>query len=458
MQRTPIVIIGAGMSGMLAALFIKSRDKNANILIVESANTPGGHYREVKLDGFGACDFAMRFIYETGLPALDAVIRNILPEHEWHIYPDNEKDIAGVYWQGALQTNSPYLDLRRLSKPLHQQCEQEILQATATPAANAADALRNRFGPITAGYLTQVLEKFYHILAPQLDASATLQPAMNRVILYDENVMRDKLTDDALRQRLAWPDQLTFPLKRIPSQSALYPKRFGMNRVIEAMQRQLTEQGVTLAFNTRITACETIANRITNLTLDNGTTITAPERVIASGGLQSAYKLLHPTHNAAPPPRSWMVYLRLSHAPRMGRLYHFYNFEESHSTFRVTNYANYCPAAATAEGYPICVELWSTDKSPMAAIERATRELGEMKLLPSGCRIVAQAAQSTQNLHALCTTVYMRDIRCMRAELVQKNIANLLTIGPFAEEGVMLLYEVWRDMYHKILQPSQGQP
>src|SRR5215510_4495880 len=124
----PVVITGGGMTGMLAALFIKKREPRADVIIVERSDQAGGSYRGFDLPGFGYCDRAMRLIYETGISELDAILHGILPENEWHVLPDNVKDIAGIYWRGELQTHSPYLDLRRLPQSVYRQCEREILQ------------------------------------------------------------------------------------------------------------------------------------------------------------------------------------------------------------------------------------------------------------------------------------------------------------------------------------------
>jgi protoporphyrinogen oxidase len=223
-----IVIIGAGMSGMLAARYIKAQQPQQSVILIDHARSPGGMYRGLDLPGFGYCDQAMRMLYETGIGHFDALMHDILPKEAWHLYPDNYKDIAGIYWQGALQSHSPYIDLRRLPADAYRRCEQALWQAITIehtdPPANAAVYCKRRFGDGIAPYLEAVLEKLYGMPADALDVVAASQPAMDRVVLYDEEAMRLHMQDERLRSILAWPDQLTLPVKRHPPQSALYQR------------------------------------------------------------------------------------------------------------------------------------------------------------------------------------------------------------------------------------------
>jgi protoporphyrinogen oxidase len=453
--RSNVVIVGAGMSGILGAFLIKKRHPLANVVVVERSGQAGGPFRGIDLPGFGYCDRAMRLIYETGISELDAILHGILPENEWHVMPDNVKDVAGIYWRGELQTHSSYLDLRRLPRSVYRQCEREILQCAGngkhvSPAANAALYLKRRFGPTTASFLASVLQKFYGLSASALHESATCQPAMNRVVLYDEDQMRLVLQDEKLRAVIAWPDQLTFPLKRQTPQSGLYPRRFGMTRVIDAAVTQLVQMGVHFLFNRRVASLEINGNNVCAVNLDDGTVIHAPALLINANGLHASLGMLQgpglsPSAEAAQP-RCWMVFLRTLERPSMGGLYYLWCFDETFHTFRVTNYANYCPDARTGEGYPLCVELWSADPRPQQAVARAIEELRRMNVIGQQ-PITAHAAVQGANLHALCTLDYIERLRAVREEVQQRSPSNMLTVGPFVQEGSMLLYDVARTMH-----------
>jgi hypothetical protein len=318
---------------------------------------------------------------------------------------------------------------------------------------DAANYLTHRFGPTAGACLTRVLEKFYGLPAAAMHESATCQPAMNRVVLYGEETLEPLLSNQKMRAVIAWPDQLTLPVKRDPPQSGFYPKRFGFNRVIDAAVHQLSTDGVRILFNRSVTSLERSGNHIISVTLDDGSTIQKPGLVVSANGLQASLALLRQPGEAPlrvpAPPRSWMVFLRINEPPQMGRLYHFWCFDEAFRTFRVTNYCGYCPDARTEAGYPLCVELWSSDEDAAQATRRAIQELRQMEVL-NGAEITAQAALPGANMHALRTLETVQQLRALRTEVKERSPANMITVGPFIEDEVMLLYEVWRKMYPMI--------
>jgi 2-polyprenyl-6-methoxyphenol hydroxylase-like FAD-dependent oxidoreductase len=454
-SQNPILIVGAGMSGLLAALLVKKRRPGADVIVVERAAAAGGDYQGLDLAGFGHCDRAMRVIYETGFPEFDSLLHGLLPENEWHILPGNRKDVVGLYWRGALQTNCQYIDLRRLPAAERDRCEREILERAARRrstaiAEDAASHLAARLGPLAGRHLGRALQKLYGASADALHASATFHPAMNRVLLYDEERMRPLLANEALRAVIAWPDQLTFPLSRQPAQAGLYPRRFGMSGVIAAAVAQLRDRGVRFLFNRRVVSMSLDGTAVRAATLDNGMVIDAPALVIGANGLHASLALLRgepgPPPTGPQPPRHWMVFFRTPVPPRMGHVYHFFCYDERYRTFRVTNYAGYCPAARTPAGYPVCVELWSEEPGATQAIARARHELLDMNVLDPGT-ITAEGAIPVPNVHALTSLEGVRRLRAVRQEVRERSPENMITVGPFMADGVMLLFEVWRQMY-----------
>lgn len=439
MAEPRILIAGAGMTGMMAALLLARRVDPARITLIESAAVSGGNYRSVSIGG-QRFDQGMRMLYETGDAELDALIHGLLPERDWHIYRGNEKDIAGIYWRGALQQHSPYIDLRRLPTPY------SLPERIGQSGPDAASQLAARFGPPVAALLGEVLHKLYGQPAEQLDAMALHQPAMNRVVLLDSDALQAQLHNEATRARVAWPDQLTMPPLRSFDQAALYPRRYGMDAVIDALQARLDALGVTLLFGRSVAALTQQAGRITRAMLDDGTPLDITQLYWTGSPYKLAALLGMEAAAPAAAPHAQLAYFRLRKPPAMGRLYHFYVFDEGFHSFRVTHYASYCPAV---EGYPLCVELWHMkDASPQTVLATAGQELVRMGIAEAG-HIEPLGVASTANLHAHCSLADMASLRQVRGQL-QAGVPNATWLGAFAREGQMLLYEVWRDMTAQI--------
>ena len=184
--------------------------------------------------------------------------------------------------------------------------------------------------------------------------------------------------------------------------------------------------------------------------LDDGTVIDEPTLLVSANGLHGSLSMLRqgtaPSSSDFVPPRCWQVYLRVTEKLNMDGLYHCWCFDEDYRTFRVTNYVSYCPNAETDAGYPVCAEVWSSDATPQQAIERAQRELRKMKIVNGEDGIVASAAIQAMNMHGLCTLEYVKKLRAMRQEIRERSPRNMLTAGPFIEDGVIQLYEVSRKM------------
>ena len=68
----------------------------------------------VSHDKAGVFDHGMHLIYTTTNELIDKYIFECFDEEEWNILEGNSKDIAGVYYNGYLNTQSPYLDLNFL--------------------------------------------------------------------------------------------------------------------------------------------------------------------------------------------------------------------------------------------------------------------------------------------------------------------------------------------------------
>jgi cation diffusion facilitator CzcD-associated flavoprotein CzcO len=111
-DSTKIVFVGGGLSSLIMAkVLIRKGIPARDITIVENSSELGGQYSSIRTDS-SVFDLGMHIYYETGIEEIDSCFIDIQPEN-WIYLADNKKDIAGIFWNGNLQINSPYPDLRK---------------------------------------------------------------------------------------------------------------------------------------------------------------------------------------------------------------------------------------------------------------------------------------------------------------------------------------------------------
>ena len=104
------IIVGSGISGLISGLLLS---KNGHkVTIIEREDRIGGLLKSYNYGDFGFFDYGMHNFLETGIPEIDQMILNLFPLNQWNILEGEKRDIAGVYHNGRLQFNSPYIDVR----------------------------------------------------------------------------------------------------------------------------------------------------------------------------------------------------------------------------------------------------------------------------------------------------------------------------------------------------------
>ena len=91
------------------------------ILIVEQESKIGGQFGSFDYGEYGLFDYGMHIYYESCVPEIDALFKDIFPSSDWNILEGNRKDIAGLFVNGRLQVDTPYIDLRGTKKEFHKQ-------------------------------------------------------------------------------------------------------------------------------------------------------------------------------------------------------------------------------------------------------------------------------------------------------------------------------------------------
>ena len=459
------VIIGAGLPALIVALKLKSLHPKRTLFIVEREQQIGGLYSSINYPPYGEFDFGMHVLYETGIAEIDKFIEGILPPDQWNYLEGNCKDIAGIFFNGRLQTYSPYVDLRTLPASFQQKAMSDFFLNLNSPQSadptNAMDHLRKRYGPtIALEVFSPILRKLYRESPEYLDLFATRISAMDRIILFDENIMHDLMKSDLIRSRIAFPNQMNLSERyRTNGTRGLYPKTFGLRHMINFVKKSLESTlSVHFLLGATTSCITTEHNRINSLEIrHNGEVkhLRKINRLYWTAPLHSLANLLEvETKNNSDKSKihAYRVNLLFNKPVQMSNLYYFYCYDDRYSTFRVTNYTNYCLNAASSRGCPICVEFWpkiESEKNENSLIKAVLDELTDFEIINNSYQLIFSRVEP---LHAVPspTIENMRDQKALRQAIDELGLSNLTRMGIMSEDNIFFFPDVMRDSFRKL--------
>jgi protoporphyrinogen oxidase len=470
MNMHKTVIVGSGLSALLMARMIRLyRNPDADIVIIERDENIGGQFGSINYGEHGYFDIGMHIFYESCIPEIDRLFTDLLPEEEWNILEGNYKDVAGIFVNGKLQSNTPYVDLRSLPEEKWKKYVAGIFQAIQqnkdkqmAAGSNAYDILKNHFGDaVTDEIFVPILEKLYLTHPRHLAEMATQFTTINRVALFDEAVMLDLMKAPDIRARICYPDQFTLPPYRENNQRGFYPKEYGMFRVLDKLKKLLESQGARFLTSTVISDVKIENKKAKSVTVKNkdGQEETfSVDEIFWTAGLPTLAKTLHVNTsdlvNDKKHTAGMFVNLLFDKMPAMDKLYYFYCFDKGYQTFRVTNYSNYCPAAGAGRGFPLCVEFWAqegTDNSPEEILARVKKELCEFGVIDDSYTILfSRVEKHMSGGFPLPSVNNIRNMNTISERIKNACIENIIATGVLAEKNVFFIKDVLIDAYKKV--------
>ena len=449
------VVVGGGISGLLAALLLAESGKHAQVHLVEREAEIGGLLRSFDYGEYGRFDYGMHNMYETGIAELDALLLGLLPEQDWQLLKGEKRDVAGLFFNGHLQFNSLYMDLRKLPRDVYERCMAGFF-ANLGPddgrtADNAYHYAAKRFGkPITDLAVAPAIGKLFKRDAAEMDVMASMLTSIDRVILFDEQQMRDLMKSSLLGARLAYTEQRNLPPERSSGRMGYYPRSYGMYQVVDAFRRRLLAAGARIVTGAQVRRIGREGTRITEIDIAYGSSVETIVNVAGmywTAGLPALAPLLGISLQGVAfdrPLRTVAVNLLLDRDTKMEDLYYFYCYDRGLDTFRVTNFSGYCAGARRAGGTPICVELLVEDVGNEVHdyAGQALKELEHFDILAPGTKPLFIKAEPLAYGFPMPTLRNVAALHSMRERIDGQGIANLFKLGILAEPKLFFQKDV----------------
>ena len=374
-----VTIVGGGISGLTAALFLKNHFK---INIVEKSSDVGGLLKSISEDETVSFDYGTHIVKESGIDEIDKLLFHPLKEQKqiWNTFPFVK---AGNFFNGKLYKYSPFVNLGHLSKSDCENAKREIL-VCSREEKKKLDSLdeksRFHFGNTVTEKITKVL------IAKQFGCdSKELRPCnpffLSRVIDPSGEMTERKLSDQFVDARFAFP----FYDQGVGSLLNYYPCAGGIGKFIVHIKSLLNHSNVKFYLGANLTKIEHSEGEVKTLEVNSSERIDA-DLLIWSLPTFIFLKMLElKNFDNTLKTRGLSIHHFSFATPLLLKNHYITNYDLDFSTFRVTLYPN-IGAIRPNHVFNLTVEVIEDGKTEMATKERLLAELIEMGVVEKNSR------------------------------------------------------------------------
>ncbi len=466
MKKSNNVIVGAGLNGLVLARIMQKKSKSP-VVLIDAASSAGGLFQSWTYPEYGTFDYGVHVFQDTGVIDVENTIRSSLHENEWQDLTGYKREIAGLFFNGRLQLNTAFLDLR---------CHEDRNSLFGGMLDGLNDELKidsneisfekiicNKFGrQIFEKVITPIVERKYGYPVSDLQKLASTLTPFHRVVLFDEKNMPDLMASDLLRARLGYPEQKRLPSIYESGLKSYYPKKFGMQKVINGLASDIVKNGGAIFLNSKIVNLDTKENKVESISFEqNGAhyqindinqclwTAALPSLYFALGGEKSCIS------HADLPPQTWILNLASIDKPKMADLYFFYSYLENGNAFRISNPANYSQEIPGLNNnyFSLCVEAIFPHACDMTPEKMTAKLLDELEIMGVLCRssVVFSDLKKLPSGFPAPTIKNAKIISEMRNFISEKKCRNIIPVGVQAEPDLFYYRDILRYSYEKYI-------
>jgi protoporphyrinogen oxidase len=455
------VIVGSGISGLFAGLLLS--EKGRKVTIIEKEEQIGGLLKSYNYGDFGVFDYGMHNFLETGIEEIDNMIFDLLPIDQWNILEGDKRDVAGIYFNGKIQFNSPYIDIRDFKIDQVNDLQKHFANSEISKhnlPRNAKEYTEIRFGKELSEITTNIaLEKIFQKPSDELDVGAIHFTPLSRLVTSNEKQTLEYYKSDFLRERIAFPEQKNLPVELSSGRRGYYPKQFGIFRIVKAIKEKILKNGGDILTSSSLENVTIINDKIQKLKilhnnevkeLNNINTLIWTANIFGLGNvLNYSFKGLKYDR----PLKTYVVNILVDQETKLGDLYYFFCYDKGFKTFRLTNYSAYCKSAKRDGLYPLSLELLvdpSEDLSEEMIEKIAKKELLKFNILHEETRVVFMKAEVLVSGIPMLTLNNSISMKLTRDKIKDENISNLILTGILSEDNLFFQTDVLKDIYNKI--------
>jgi len=456
-----VIIIGGGISGLTAAYLFANSGKY-EVHIVEKSDNLGGLLKSFNYGEFGHFDYGAHNILETGIKELDEFYYNLLPEEKWQATTTVNGQIralTGLMYNKKLQQNSPFIDLRE-DKNIKEYIGDffENLNENSGDLENiySRDAYSyalHLFGEkITDDVIVPAIEKLYNRHPRELNTMVLFLTQFTRIGLFEEHIMEELVNLKNIGSRLSYTEQLNLPEKYLTHLRSLYPKDYGIYRVIDAIEETLISKGIIFHKNATVTGINIKDNKIDEVFINDE--LHKTDELVCSIGYFPLTSLLDidiKAYKFDANPKTIITNLLIDKPLDCGELSFIYSYDKGTKVFRIDNYINYCEGAKKDGLYRIGIETVDFSGISEGELqEKLIQELIDYKIMKEDTEIDFIKTEFLESGFPLLTQNNISIVNDIREKVGKFNLANLTNIGILSEEGLFFESDVIKDAYLKV--------
>jgi oxygen-dependent protoporphyrinogen oxidase len=450
-MRRSYIIVGGGIGGLMAAYRIIDQQPDASITIIERSTHPGGLLAGIDYANGLYFDIGTHIFQETGDINIDTRIQQAINTEDLIIFENGRGDVSGAYFNGRLQNNTHFPDLR-FHKDFHQLFDalnNHLSGLSKVPAidplAPLTEASKERFGQfVTNEIINKIQSTIFKSSADDLAGFCLLLTGISRFIVCDEEKWESAYTTEPYRSVFGFPEQLQLPKEYRHSRRSFYSKKRGSRNFIDGLVNTLKQKGVNFLFGTEILKFDKKGLKFFISTNHIESEISA-DKIIFSNGVIGASKVCEVDLSSVgldrPLPHT-IINIELTETTNSPLCY-FYGMENDVDFYRVTNYSAF---SGNENDKRISIEiLGKTDKElnistyleqlyNMGFIASTSVSFSDIIQLPSGF-----PSPTVKNMKGL------NDV----ANLLQMNLQESVVVsGVGSKPGLFFQNDIVKDTYN----------